>query len=451
MIGSIIWAQALPGTATQSLGPDADAANLLSLALRRWYSSLTLTSPDPVPSLSGLWWWLFGLIALLGVAMLAQRPGRTLLQLVDLPGHVRLLIASAGRLRRSGRMVAVIIGAMVLSWTADQWLTYSRQQGRNDLVLLLKSRSLGELAVEHGSFAALTSTRDPLALGDLLPLLVVAIVLIFQATNDPGLAAAPSPRASAWGTVCWGGGSLYVLYRLAGLVAGMRDFPLGSCLLLEALIVPLLMLVADGTLLAWVLVELRSASHGDTAGEPLDPLEVAGLLPAAALGCLVGLPSRYLFTSAWLLQPLSAGVFGRGSSTDQALVWLIGPGLPAWQGAAVVAVGLIGAAAWTRGTPRAALEVYLRLLRADGGRVVALLIGAGVAAGCLAGIAYLVVLSLPPQSWTLAAADSYAHYATLPVGLLTLAGLVELAERALPVATLAEPETAAEAELHAGA
>ncbi len=35
----------------------------------------------------------------------------------------------------------------------------------------------------------------------------------------------------------------------------------------------------------------------------------------------------------------------------------------------------------------------------------------------------------------LAAADSYAHYATLPVGLLTLAGLVELGERSLPTAT----------------
>ena len=39
---------------------------------------------------------------------------------------------------------------------------------------------------------------------------------------------------------------------------------------------------------------------------------------------------------------------------------------------------------------------------------------------------------LPTQTWVLAAADSYAHYATLPVGLLMLAGLVELGERSLP-------------------
>jgi hypothetical protein len=36
----------------------------------------------------------------------------------------------------------------------------------------------------------------------------------------------------------------------------------------------------------------------------------------------------------------------------------------------------------------------------------------------------------------LPAADSYAHYATLPVGLWTLAALIELAERSLPSASL---------------
>jgi len=41
---------------------------------------------------------------------------------------------------------------------------------------------------------------------------------------------------------------------------------------------------------------------------------------------------------------------------------------------------------------------------------------------------------LPPAGWVLPAADSYAHYVTLPVGLWTLAALIELAERSLPVA-----------------
>ncbi len=59
--------------------------------------------------------------------------------------------------------------------------------------------------------------------------------------------------------------------------------------------------------------------------------------------------------------------------------------------------------------------------------------------------AYVIVLSLPASTWALNAADSYAHYATLPVGLILTAALIELGERSLPLATLAgasadEPE-----------
>ena len=64
---------------------------------------------------------------------------------------------------------------------------------------------------------------------------------------------------------------------------------------------------------------------------------------------------------------------------------------------------------------------------------------AGLAAGGGAALAYLMVLSLPASTWVLAAADGYAHYATLPVGLLLLAALVELGERTRPTATLAGP------------
>jgi hypothetical protein len=70
---------------------------------------------------------------------------------------------------------------------------------------------------------------------------------------------------------------------------------------------------------------------------------------------------------------------------------------------------------------------------------------AGVVAGGLAGVAYMLVLSLPVQTWVLAAADAYAHYGTLPVGLMALAGLVELGERSLPTARMAEG-TGAEAD-----
>ena len=68
-----------------------------------------------------------------------------------------------------------------------------------------------------------------------------------------------------------------------------------------------------------------------------------------------------------------------------------------------------------------------RLLAAEGGHLVAALAMAGVAAGVLSAVAYAIVLLLPAQSWVLNAADSYAHFLTLPVGLWTLAALIELA------------------------
>jgi hypothetical protein len=58
----------------------------------------------------------------------------------------------------------------------------------------------------------------------------------------------------------------------------------------------------------------------------------------------------------------------------------------------------------------------------------------GVAAAVLAGSVYAILLLLPSQNWVLGAADAYAHYVTLPVGLWVLAAVVTLAERTLPIA-----------------
>ena len=75
----ILWAQAT--VASPSPG------SLAPMALRRWCSSVTLCSPEPVPSFSGLWWGMAGLAVLLVVAIIAQGPVRALSQLFDLPGH----------------------------------------------------------------------------------------------------------------------------------------------------------------------------------------------------------------------------------------------------------------------------------------------------------------------------------------------------------------------------
>jgi hypothetical protein len=102
--------------------------------------------------------------------------------------------------------------------------------------------------------------------------------------------------------------------------------------------------------------------------------------------------------------------------------------------------------AWSRGGVGAALRGYIRLLRAEGGRLVAVLAWSGLACGGLSALAYATVLAHPPQPWVLTAADSYAHYATLPIGLAALAALVELGGRAGPAEGPAATSAQARAE-----
>jgi len=434
---AIIWAQ-VPGT-----NPDA----VPLLAFRRWYASLTLSSPEALPNRFGLWAWLLGLAALLVLAIVAQGPGRALRQLLDVPGLFRLMATALGRVRRASRLVAVLFGAMVLSWTAFQAISYSKPERKEDLAALLKTKSRGEVAIEQGELAALTPIRDLVGLGDTLILLIGASALVFKFSADRwGLGSDPASGTAgavpAWTTLCWGAAWLYVLYRFASLVMDTDGLPLGSsgsCLLLDAAAVPALMALADGLLLAWVLIELRQASPGADAGEGLDVGAVIALLPAATLACLAALPARYAAAASALILPYFQGT--TASPTRSVLSILVrGWGLVGLQGAALTVTGLAGVVAWEPASP---LRAYGRLLRSDGGRLVGLLALTGATGGGLAALAYMALLSLPPQPWVLAAADSYAHYATLLVGLVTLAALVELGQRAAaPAAASKEAEIA---------
>ncbi len=227
------------------------------------------------------------------------------------------------------------------------------------------------------------------------------------------------------------------------LASRAGDLPLGGCLIVEVALVPALMVLSDGILLAWVLVELRNANLGETGNDRLDPGQAVGLMPGASLACLAALPARYVATAAFLASqyiPSTAGA----TRLARLLRWqLMSWGLADLQGAALLTVGLAGAVAWTRGTTTGAARGYLRLVAAEGGRLVVILALAGAMAGVASALAYLLVLALPSQSWVLAAADGYAHYATLPIGLLMLAAFVELGERSLPTATLVNAEAVA--------
>lgn len=435
---------ALPILWAQATGSSPGPGSLAPLALRRWCASLTLSSTELVPSFSGLWWGLAGLAALLGMAIVLQGPVRALGQLFDLPGHVRLVSQALRRLRRSSRVVVVTIGATVLAWTASQTASYHRPEGKDDLMLLTKSRSLGDLAVEGGIMAGLTPLRDVAGLGDNLPLLVAATILAFQATTrrwgtpDASAPALAAPaRHLGWGALVCGGTALYALYRITSLVMGAGDIPLGgsfppgaeALVIPLAVAIPLLMALADGLLLAWILAELREARPGGAGDAPFELWHAVGLMPAAALACVAALPARYVATGVLLGSlhlPSSAFTGPLGAFVR----WQLGAGLTVLQAAALATAGLAGAVSWSGGTLGGAGLGYLRLLKAEAGHLVAALALASLAAGIVAAVSYAIVLALPPQTWVLAAADSYSHYATLPIGLLTLAALVELGERA---------------------
>ncbi len=388
---------------------------------------------------------LAGFALLVLVVLVAQGPLLALRQLLDIPGHARLVRDSTRRARHAGRIIAALIGFTVVSWTGAQAVVFNRESGRTDVLQLTRSRGLGELAAEQGVLAGMTPLRDVAGLADNLPLLIVAAIVVFRASiepqrsGEPGASAAGLGRGRAhpgWSTIAWGVAALYILYRIVARAAGSPELPYGNCLVVETILIPMAMAVVDGLLLAWLLAELRNAGLDAAGPGRFDPLQAVALMPAAILACVVALPARYVAAFFVLLNdhlPTSIQRTGLGAY----MRWQLGDwGLADLQAGALVVVGLVGVVAWTRGRIREAITGYGRLLAAEGGHLIAALAMAAVAAGVLSAVAYAVVLLLPAQSWVLNAADSYAHFFTLPIGLWTLAALIELGQRSLPAASL---------------
>jgi hypothetical protein len=456
----LLWAQAQP--------PPTMPSTPAMLALKRWCSSLTLCSPEAIPSLHGLWALSAGLAALLFIVLLIQGPLAAVRQLVDLSGHIQLVRNATLRVWRASRLVAIAIGFTVVSWTGSQVLTYRDDNRRLDLLLLIKSRALKELVFEHGILAAMTPLRDVVGLANNLPLVVLAGIVVFRAALDPRpdgswprtgeTSITGARRKSPWSSVIWMSAFLVALYRLVARGAGNADLPRGGCLLVEVLVIPLLFLIIDGFLLGWILTELRNVGLDAIGGEDKFEMRRAfGLMPAAGWACLLAAPARYVATFVVLaFTYLPAWSRDENALSGQYVRWqLFGWGLVDLEAAALVFAGLAGAVAWSRGSARSALSGYRRLLAAHGGHLVIALVMGCAAAGVLSASAYSIVLLLPAQSWVLAAADSYSHFATLPVGLWLLAAFIELAERSLPVAIPVRPtsafgESAATADLSRG-
>ena len=185
----VLWAQVVAATSTTG-NPSA----LAPLALRRWSASLTLSSPESVPSLFGLWVWLGALGGLFADrrAVSGAERGRS--------GNSSMCRATRGSSPtprggsgRASRMVAAVVGLTVLSWTGSQSFAYNRDEGRDDVIQLTRARHLVELAFEQGVLAGLTPLRDVAGLGANLPMLIIATVLLFRAAADVwGTAGSPS-------------------------------------------------------------------------------------------------------------------------------------------------------------------------------------------------------------------------------------------------------------------
>jgi hypothetical protein len=458
----LLWAQAAGAGMGTSGGTASSAgvtnpAAMAALAFRRWCSGLTLCSPQAAPSLDGFWAFLVGLGVLLVLAILFQGPHLALKQILDIPGHLALVRRATRRVWRAGRLVAAAIAFTVLAWTGSQTLGFvmdKTDKGKADLTILTRSRGRLELACEQGVFAGLTPLRDVAGLGDNLPLLICAVYLVFRVSSGmlpppvpaPGSAGLKSSGArpkgryagnSGWATLMWGCGGLYILYRMVARASGSVDLPLGGCLVAEAFVVPLVMALCDGFLLAWILTEIRKAGFDNRGEDRSHPGFVLELMPAAALACVIALPARYVGTLVFLIYqhlPTSIGTTGVG----RYIRWQFGWGLVDFQGASLVLLGAVGVVAWGRGSLSEVLVGFKNLLKKQAGHLIVATGMAAVAAGVLGGLIYPLVLLLPPAGWVLPAADSYSHYLTLPVGLWTVAALVDLAERSLPIAQLAE-------------
>ena len=430
-------------TGAGSGGTTPAPMSLLNLALRRWFASLTLSPPaihaGTLPE--AIWLGLGALGLLLLVVMVVQGPRLALGQLVDLRGHLQLWDAAVGRVRRSIRLIIVVVGVSVVSWTVAQGLRYADLTGRDDLALLLKDRRVVDVVWAQGALAALTPIRDVVGLGMMSLMLLGATFVLFQYSTFRWSAIRPAPeiraRVTFWATVGWGSTAFYAIDRFVGLVAtGQSDRPYGGCFGLGAVGVPALMALADGVMVAWVLVELRHGGTQRSGGgtEETDRLDVTGVvlaLPAAIIGCVLTMPARYIATGVALgSEYLPVSVLAK-PDVVAFLRWELSWGLMVWQAVGLMFLGWLGVAAWSRGRRWETIRGFGRLLAHDGGRVVVVLALGALTAGVLSGLAYALILALPAAPWVLSAADSYAHYATIPVGLVTLAALVELAGRSV--------------------
>ena len=145
----LVYAQAQPAAANPN--------SMYFLALRRWCSSLTLSSPHQSPA-SRLWAFLAGLGGLLVLAILLQGPIGSFEAAFRSCGtcEVGPESGSAGVARRPNGLDRDRFYRVILD--GEPGMGLHQESRRLDLVMLTKSRGPGELAIEQGIFAGTDSS-----------------------------------------------------------------------------------------------------------------------------------------------------------------------------------------------------------------------------------------------------------------------------------------------------
>ena len=323
-----------------------------------------------MPGFHGLSALLTGLGILFLTALIAQGPRDGHLQFFDLPGHIRLCGtrcdgsgSPAGWLRRQSPSP---------SWPGrvpSNGLSPRQRQDRPAPVDQVVEDERGGYGA--GVLAGSTPPRYVAGLGDNLPLLILAAIVVFRASIDPQKSGEPGEAASrrgrprpGWTTRVGEAAALYILYqgRCPGGRSGTVDLPLGGCLIVEAILIPIAMLLADGFLLAWILTEFRNAKLDVGGQHRLDALQAISLLPGAVAFSASASPSRNIATFVFLPRP-TCRPRSYATALGEYVRWQLGWGLVDIQAAR--ASPLSGSSASSPGAAAGSVEAiagYGRLL-----------------------------------------------------------------------------------------
>jgi len=304
-------------------------------------------------------------------------------------------------------------------------------------LMAMHENSPVSFAASHAFAAALVPFRDLVSLGDLVPLVAGACVLLFSRTAT--LAAHVTSRTRPiegfslkrrLGSV-WVGLLMLASYRVVAFLATPATAPMADCMYLNALLIPLLMVLADATLLSWVLTEYGRAILWHVEWKSDDTAAFLRSLPSAGLACVLINPGRYVLTAIAIWEAQFTGSFlNWPASRWVPIVWIATIGQVF--GLAWCAIPAVLAVTRT-GSPSQMFRNFAELTRCAGGQVLGL---TAIALTCnfLVTLPFYWIFGIMQQeTWSLVGAASYGHYATLLSGIVLLAGFTELAHQILGV------------------